>query len=146
MRTEDSARDEQPSREEKSPPHATDPGESPIDWEQAYLTVGDDKHLLAELMGVYVSEVDTLMRSLDRYAVDKDRSTLHRVAHTLKGASLSVGALVTSRVAESLESSARQASDSEILEWIERVKSTARLAVEAIRQHTEEEKQNHDAS
>ena len=74
-----------------------------IDWERALLTVGGDKHLLRELLGVYLGESNGLLAEI-RKAIDaKDRKTLKRAAHTMKGASLSVGALETSGIARKLE-------------------------------------------
>ncbi|TWU55187.1 PAS domain-containing protein [Rubripirellula reticaptiva] len=127
-------------------PKMNDHTESPIDWEQAHLTVGGDTHLLCELMGVYLSEVESLMRTFDRANSTDDRKSLRRAAHTLKGASLSVGALATSVVAESLEMVSDDADADEITKRIAEVKSTATRAIKAIEQHLQHQKENRDGS
>ncbi len=74
-----------------------------IDWEKAQITVAGDAKLLRELLRVYLGEVSSLMDDI-RQAIDAtDRAALRRAAHTLKGASLSVGAIHTSEIAERLE-------------------------------------------
>ncbi len=82
---------------------ATESRNGPINWERAHLTVAGDAKLLQELLRVYIDEVATLMDQI-RVAIDTaDQVALRRAAHTLKGASLSVGAIQTSRIAEQLE-------------------------------------------
>ncbi len=74
-----------------------------IDWEKARITVAGDVNLLSELLRVYLGEVVSLMGEI-RQAIDTtDRAALKRAAHTLKGASQSVGAIRTSEIAELLE-------------------------------------------
>ncbi|MFK8110901.1 MAG: PAS domain-containing protein [Rubripirellula sp.] len=75
-----------------------------IDWEHAHCTVGGDSGLLSELLGVYLGESSQLMRQLELAGKKGDLQTLKRAAHTLKGASLSVGAVQTSELASALES------------------------------------------
>ncbi|MEM1068677.1 MAG: response regulator, partial [Planctomycetota bacterium] len=84
---------------------ASTPAEA-IDWAHARKTVGGDEVLLVELLTVYLGETESLLSEI-RKAIDKeDRSSLRRAAHTLKGASLSVGALNTCRIAQQLEEDA----------------------------------------
>jgi CheY-like chemotaxis protein len=74
-----------------------------IDWNHARTTVGGDGRLLCELLSVYLGEAHNLLTEI-RQAIDaRDQRNLKRAAHTLKGASLSVGALRTSEIAERLE-------------------------------------------
>ncbi|MGI9470734.1 MAG: PAS domain-containing protein, partial [Rubripirellula sp.] len=74
-----------------------------IDWKRAKQTVGGDESLLKELLGVYLGETDSLLIEIRRAMDDDDQRTLQRAAHTLKGASLSVGAIEASEVAQQLE-------------------------------------------
>ncbi len=76
---------------------------SPIDWARARRTVGGDEHLLRELLGMYQGEAHALMDQITSALRDDDRKRLKHAAHTLKGASLSVGAAITARAAQRLE-------------------------------------------
>ncbi|QDT03564.1 Signal transduction histidine-protein kinase BarA [Rubripirellula lacrimiformis] len=124
----------------QSDPAPSDDGA--IDWPQAHATVGGDPDLLAELMGVYLAEVESLTRAFDRAVRNDDRETLRRTAHTLKGASMSVGALRTSRVTEKLEHGAEKMTADEIQDHLKHVTSEVAQAVGAIKQHL----QNREAS
>ncbi|TWU54462.1 Signal transduction histidine-protein kinase BarA [Rubripirellula tenax] len=116
-----------------------DAGPSAIDWQQALVTVGGDEHLMNELMGVYLGEVSSLLRAFERAIQSDDRGSLRRAAHTLKGASLSVGAMPTSRVAEVLELGCETASTDELTEQLAMTKASAQMAVRAIEQHLNKE-------
>lgn len=74
-----------------------------IDWDHAFLTVGGDAELLCELLGVYLGETADLMAQLQAAIKREDYEHIKRAAHTLKGASLSVGAVQTSQLAFYLE-------------------------------------------
>ncbi len=75
----------------------------PINWKRALSTVGGDEKLLRELLDVYQGETQGLMNEIDGALRDNNRHTLKRAAHTVKGASLSVGAVATAEVAQRLE-------------------------------------------
>ncbi len=74
-----------------------------IDWAHARQTVGGDDKLLCDLLGVYLGETANLLGELQSAFDKDDRPTLKRAAHTLKGASLSIGALRTSEIAQVIE-------------------------------------------
>ena len=74
-----------------------------IDWDHAHATVGGDPDLLSELMSVYLGESTLLLRHINTAHQQHDRETLRRLIHTLKGASLSIGAVCTSEIAGLLE-------------------------------------------
>ncbi len=112
-----------------------DPESSAVDWDHADVTVGGDMKLLTELMGVYIGEVQCVLKNLDRAIDVDDRDTIRRSAHTLKGASLSVGAIETSRVAETLEIGVDQLTPEVIQERFCRLKQAAGRAIAAIEKH-----------
>ena len=114
--------------------------EAPIDWKYAHRTVGGDPKLLNELISVYVGEAKSVIRTLDRTSKENDLKSLRRAAHTLKGASLSVGALVTSRCAGDLEQAVVDGNDDLALSLVDAVKQAAGDAVAAIEHHI---KQSH---
>jgi CheY-like chemotaxis protein len=76
---------------------------SPINWTRALGTVGGDEHLLRDLLAVYQGEAHSLMKEMGGAIQDADYRTLRRAAHTLKGASLSIGASDTAEAAEKIE-------------------------------------------
>lgn len=106
-----------------------------IDWEQADLTVGGDPKLLAELMGVYVGEAQNLLERIDTACEHDDRDSLRRFSHTLKGASLSVGAIETSGAAGELEQLDPNADKDKLEERRQAVVNATNLAIAAIRSH-----------
>ncbi len=81
---------------------AVDPGD-PINWDHARTTVAGDERLLNELLAIYLDESQRLLREIRAAVESEDRQTLHRSAHTLKGASMSVGADHTVEIAQRLE-------------------------------------------
>ncbi len=89
-----------------------------IDWERAKLTVGGDERLLRELLPIYISEADGLMKQLHQAMANDDCKTLKRAAHTLKGASLSVGALTTSKLAQQIELGGDDLTRETLSQWI----------------------------
>jgi len=99
-----------------------------IDWEHAKKTVGGDEHLLAELLKVYLGETDNLVGEIRKSIDAEDRPLLRRAAHTLKGASLSVGAMATSQIAQRLEVDA----DSSGMEHAEAIFEEIKKAVNAV--------------
>lgn len=114
------------------------PSDDPIDWTYANRTVGGDPKLLLELMGVYVGEAHSVLRTLSQTAADKDFPSLRRAAHTLKGASLSVGALTTSKVAGELEQAIVDDDTTLAVALVKSVQDAADKAVARIQRHIKE--------
>ncbi len=95
------------SKSENAAPQTAPPAaptlSEPIDWNSARATVAGDEKLLRELLTIYLEESSRLLAEL-RVAVDTgDMTVLHRAAHTLKGASMSVGASPAADLAQRLE-------------------------------------------
>lgn len=86
-------------REEQSLPTSGEP----IDWDHARTTVAGDERLLCELLNIYLGESAKLMSDIRDSLRDESVPELHRAAHTLKGASTSVGARNVAAVAQKLE-------------------------------------------
>ena len=74
-----------------------------IDWNHARQSVGGDEQLLKALMGIFLGEAEGLLSEIDRSMKDQGHSNLDRSVHSLKGASLSVGAIKLADLAEQLE-------------------------------------------
>lgn len=104
----------------------------PIDWDKALTTVGGDPDLLNELLGVYVAEANEMIKQLRSALAASDRQLLRRSAHTLKGASMSMGATTTTAESERLEQGCDSMDDASLSEHIGRVEVAAKAAIAAI--------------
>ena len=102
-----------------------------IDWDHANETVGGDQNLLADLLNIYRGEAKHLVRQMQSASQQaekkEDRQMLLRLAHTLKGASLSVGALPTSRCAGELERNCESLSQEDLLKQVEQVDRSVKI-------------------
>ncbi|MDG2219880.1 MAG: PAS domain-containing protein [Rubripirellula sp.] len=87
---------------------------SAIDWEHASKTVGGNDQLLVELLTVYLGETQTLVGEIRKGIEREDRVLLRRAAHTLKGASISVGAVRLAKIAGLLERDAETANNERV--------------------------------
>jgi CheY-like chemotaxis protein/HPt (histidine-containing phosphotransfer) domain-containing protein len=105
-----------------------------IDWVRARITVGGDEKLLRELLDVYQGEATGLMLDIDRALREDDRQTLKRAAHTLKGASLSVGAVETAKAAQHFEFMEEQANPDDAREAFQNLQCVVERARECARQ------------
>ena len=113
-----------------------EPGtDSAIDWEHAHATVGGDPDLLAELMRVFLGESNSLNRQIMIALSNNDREVLKRLIHTLKGASLSIGAVQTSEVAGLLEQDVDSIDPNELADRLKGLKAETMRAVAAIESH-----------
>jgi CheY-like chemotaxis protein len=80
----------------------------PIDWHRARSTVGGDDQLLQDLLDAYQGESLGLLDEI-REGLDGQNAHLVKLAaHTLKGASISIGAAATANLAKRLEEVAEQ--------------------------------------
>lgn len=75
-----------------------------INWDYALENVDGDRELLRTIIAVFLEESATLMDAI-RNAISKfDSVQLKSLGHSLKGAMLGVGALITADIAQELES------------------------------------------
>jgi two-component system sensor histidine kinase/response regulator len=100
-----------------------------IDWERARVTVGGDDGLLRELLQIYIGEALGLMKDIHNAAAQHDYERLKRASHTLKGASLSTGALGTSDLAQSLEVGGNDLSPQELTKLIADLDASVRVVI-----------------
>lgn len=108
------------------------PETNPINWDKALTTVGGDSELLSELLSVYVSEANQMLRQIDTAIETDDRSLIRRSAHTLKGASLSVAATHTSQQCEQLEEGCDGMNQDQLADQVSAVRAAATDAIAAI--------------
>ncbi len=74
-----------------------------IDWNRAFETVGGDRNLLKELIGVFLNERESMVNDLIKAIQNKDWAEIRRSAHSLKGALNHLGCVAASRIAEKIE-------------------------------------------
>ncbi|WP_165440789.1 PAS domain-containing protein [Rubripirellula amarantea] len=118
-------------------PTSDDP--PPIDWDHAHATVGGDPKLLAELMAVYVGEAEHILRQIATARANGETEQMGRFVHTLKGASLSVGAVRTSEIAGYLEQDCKTKDVAELSEQFDQLSAATLAAIEAIQNHLSNE-------
>jgi two-component system sensor histidine kinase/response regulator len=82
--------------------------EPPIDWETALETVGGDRELLKDLLQTFLEECPLLMSQLREAMVRGDTPVFQRTAHTLKGATSSLGIKPAAELALQLETFGRE--------------------------------------
>lgn len=66
--------------------------ETVFDLSQIMVAVADDRELAAQVIGVFLSDIPTQLADLEAAIKQKDAATAQRVAHSIKGASATVGA------------------------------------------------------
>ena len=105
---------------------------SAIDWKRAEETVGGDGNLLSELIKAFSTESKTLTSQLETAVNSQNASEIKRIAHTLKGASLSVAAVKLSDLASNLEQSVEDLDPASTRELYESIQNQIELANRAI--------------
>jgi CheY-like chemotaxis protein len=101
-----------------------------IDWDHARVTVAGDDNLLRELLGIYLGESRKLMDEIRSAARSGSIKDLHRAAHTLKGASTSVGARHAASIAERLEAMAEAGRNDGAMPMVDTLDASLKLVVE----------------
>lgn len=69
--------------------------------------VGDDAEFVGEIVDTYLDDAPTQLTGMTQALAAGDLTTLGRLAHTLKGNSLNIGATELAEIARTLEEGAR---------------------------------------
>jgi HPt (histidine-containing phosphotransfer) domain-containing protein len=88
----------------------TGPQDQPIDeavLEALRTSVGGDDAFVADLVGTYLTDTRAQLDAIEAAVGASDAAALVRPAHTLKSASLTVGAMRLGEIARTLEQRAR---------------------------------------
>jgi len=72
------------------------------------LNPGDNGEFLREIIGIYVEDTPSRIAELKKGMADGDVALFTRAAHTIKGSSANVGAVVLKGVAERMEMLSRR--------------------------------------
>ena len=86
---------------------AADPGASAFDADRALARLEGDRRLLREMIAIFRTESSMLMTAIRRAAARADLNALARSAHTLKGATGTLGAPRAFEAARRVEQAAR---------------------------------------
>ena len=78
-------------------------GNSGIDWNVAFETVGGDRKLLAELIQIFLNEKDSMIGEMRTGFERSDIESAQRVAHSLKGTLHHLGVNKVAQIAEKIE-------------------------------------------
>ncbi len=83
-----------------------EPGKSPIDMKKALALVSGDRGFLEELLRDYLEDIPQRLENLEQAIADSDADTVRRTAHSIKGASTSLGTETLGELAKLLENNA----------------------------------------
>ena len=81
-----------------------------LSMEETLERMSGDRELLASLFQLFVSDVPKKLDRMDAYAGDRDLYGVERTAHSLKGASATVGAALLCEIAAETERAAKAGS------------------------------------
>ncbi len=84
------------------------PVESKIDWEQALSGIDGDHELLADVISVFLEALPDTLHSIETSLFELRTKDVERVAHSLKGELLALGASSVATLARELEKAGRE--------------------------------------
>lgn len=126
-----------PTCENKSPTDANNDPNPAIanvfDWQIALERIDGDQDLLCEIAELLIEACPGWLADLEQHLVERDQSSLRRVAHTLKGSADNLGAARTVAAAASLEAAAAQGDFDEARSLLPTCRDEVRQLLVAIR-------------
>lgn len=78
-----------------------------FDYEGLYKRVDGDEELLEELVGEFINQTPDIINSIQEAIEKNDLITVERKAHSLKGSSANIGAILLNEIAINMEKQAR---------------------------------------
>ncbi|MEM6472064.1 MAG: PAS domain-containing protein [Planctomycetota bacterium] len=97
--------------------------------------VSDNDSLMNDLLSMYLQESEALLSTIDNAIETKDVETIRRTAHTLGGASRSVGATVVSRLADELRQATEPTPDETAFKILSSLRSRLSSVHQVIQSH-----------
>lgn len=111
----------------------TTPGPAPLlDVSGTLKRLKGDTAFLETLFGVYVEDLPVKLATLDQALAQADMAVLLRTAHSLKGASATVGALALRDAALAMETAGRDADPAKAAELLPGLKRLADETITAV--------------
>jgi two-component system, sensor histidine kinase and response regulator len=109
------------------PVHAT----QLVNWDEAMETVGGDRELLCELLGVFIEERDNMLSEIRRSIETANPAELRRSSHAVKGALAHLGARDVAMLALKLENAGAAGTPGDASTWLAELENlTNQLVIE----------------
>ncbi len=106
--------------------------------EETLERMSGDRELLANLFQLYIDDAPKKLRSLEEHVGQADFYQVERIAHSLKGASATVGATRLCQLAADLEQSAKARSEERMKSLHGEVVLTCDQTLHAMREFSEQ--------
>jgi len=103
-----------PLRPADSAPSSATESATPVDWRKIEQAADGDSSFTTELVNAFVGSSREALRQIEGALAVNDLEGVQRAAHSLKGASASIGALTTRTLAANLETAAKGRYASEV--------------------------------
>ncbi|MCD8351208.1 MAG: Hpt domain-containing protein [Planctomycetaceae bacterium] len=108
------------------------PDNSVFDMNQLLESTCDDRELAAQVVGVFLNDIPKQLTDLDAAIAANDVKTAERVAHSIKGASATVGGEMLRVTALECEQKARDGDINGLMTYIPDLKSRYELLKNAL--------------
>jgi CheY-like chemotaxis protein/HPt (histidine-containing phosphotransfer) domain-containing protein len=122
--------------ESERPEAVADSDDSLVDWVHARKSTLDDDDLLNDVISAVLEELPDLIGSLDTALAAFAYKDVYRMAHTVKGALRTFGAVFPMSQCEKIESLARSEDLSSVGESVETLKRAVDRVISELRQFT----------
>lgn len=111
----------------------TNPVDQPIlAHEETLDRLKGDQEFLKTLYGVFADDLPKKLAAIEEAMAGHDNDSLQRTAHSLKGASATVGAIALKEDAMEMELAAKNNESGKIEDLIAKLKETARITLESV--------------
>ncbi len=102
-----------------------------FDYNKVLAATDGDKELAVEIIGIFQDQVPVILTEIDRAIQAGDARQLQQAAHTLKGASGNVGAMVIYGLALSLETVGKNNEMQKAAELLEKISEAVKTFEQA---------------
>jgi CheY-like chemotaxis protein len=111
-----------------------------IDWEHAFDTVGGDRKLLEELIGVFLKDQAQILADIESAVMRCDEKNLRLSAHTMKSALTHLGGRVPASIAAELEQLSKNEGLTGAAELLSKLRQNLSLVNEEMQQFIQRSK------
>jgi len=100
-------------------------GAPPVDMTRLMILTAGFPEVLNEIIKIFIDDAESSVRAIETAIRNCDPNQVRKIAHSLKGASLNVGADALATTAETLEKNAMAATATQLLSYSGQVKQDA---------------------
>ncbi|MFH1378518.1 MAG: Hpt domain-containing protein [Planctomycetota bacterium] len=100
-------------------------GVPPVDMTRLMTLTAGFPEVLNEIIKIFIDDVESSVRAIETAIRNCDPNQVRKIAHSLKGASLNVGADTLAATAETLEKNAMAATATQLLSYSSQIKLDA---------------------